>query len=151
MKMPSKNFTWHFHLKINIFNIFVFLKISIFLKIIFLHDEKIFLDNFWSFEKVYSSTFDCAAFYSYPTTLQNLAPKTIHEPHPQTHSQITVFILIQSNIPEQYGPVGTRIEQYGFSSSSDVNWMTLKFEFPALSWNRKILGAAIWGHPRHCF
>ena len=35
-------------------------------------------------------------------------------------------ILIQSNIPEQYGPVGTRIEQYGFSSSSDVNWMTLR-------------------------
>ena len=30
-------------------------------KIIFLHDEKIFLDNFWSFEKVYVSTFDCAA------------------------------------------------------------------------------------------
>ena len=42
MKMPSKNFTWNFHLKINIFRFSVFLKISCFLKIMFLHDEIIF-------------------------------------------------------------------------------------------------------------
>ena len=37
-------------------------------------------------------------------------------------------ILIQSNIPEQYGPVGTRIEQYGFSSSSALNEVTLSLK-----------------------
>ena len=37
-------------------------KMKIF-KIIFLHDEKIFFDNFWSFEKVYVSTFDSYVFY----------------------------------------------------------------------------------------
>ena len=34
-------------------------------------------------------------------------------------------ILIQSNIPEQSGPVGTRIEQDGFFLLSTLNWMTL--------------------------
>ena len=35
-------------------------------------------------------------------------------------------ILIQSNIPEQSGPVGTRIEQDGFSLLSTLNWITLR-------------------------
>ena len=34
-------------------------------------------------------------------------------------------ILIQSNIPEQSGSIGTRVEQYGFSLVSTLNWMTL--------------------------
>ena len=51
MKIPSKHFTWNFHLKINIFRFSsfwkfsdfrCFLKILIFLEIIFLHDEIIF-------------------------------------------------------------------------------------------------------------
>ena len=42
-------------------------------KIIFLHDEKIFLYNFWSFGKVYSSTRDCTASYGKRTTLQKTA------------------------------------------------------------------------------
>ena len=45
MKIPSKNFTWHFHLKIIIFRFFkisFFFEILIFLEIIFLHDEIIF-------------------------------------------------------------------------------------------------------------
>ena len=42
MKTPSKNFTWSFHLKINIFRFFDFLKNWCFLKIFFLHDEIIF-------------------------------------------------------------------------------------------------------------
>ena len=45
MKTPSKNFTWSFHLKINIFRfskLLSFSKILFFLKICFLHDEIIF-------------------------------------------------------------------------------------------------------------
>ena len=59
----SKIFTW----KNRNFSKFFW----VFFKIIFLHDEKIVFDNFWSFEKVYVSTFDPYIFYGMKMIISN--------------------------------------------------------------------------------
>ena len=55
-------------------------------------------------------------------------------------------ILIQSNIPEQSGSIGTRVEQYGFSLLSGLNWITLKEARPRmLPYDEKISKKSISG------
>ena len=53
-----------------------------------------FLYNFWSFEKVYSSTFDCAAVYGQRCSQHKTAPKKLHDSPCEPEPQITVFIYI---------------------------------------------------------
>ena len=45
-----------------------------------------FLYNFWSFEKVYSSTFNSAAVYSQRSSEQKTAAKNFHRPPLETYS-----------------------------------------------------------------
>ena len=53
-----------------------------------------FLYNFWSFEKVYSSTIDCATLYGVRITHKINARVNFHRPPPQPEAQITVFRYI---------------------------------------------------------
>ena len=53
----------------------------------------IFFQNFFFQSKSLLLYFKNAKYHDNPTTLQSLAPKTIHNPPPEPEGQITVFIF----------------------------------------------------------